>query len=128
MKKRNRTVNKKLIDAAIAYVGSSYLDLSRRVDPPVTRPRISQIMNGGHENERIMRQITELLQPVFDKLADEIMYIDLLNTQLQDYFFPRVYHESVGLHKQGEDLSRFPVTEEKNNDQTGSPEVYGGEE
>ena len=95
MKKIKRTVNKKLVDALLGYAGSSFQDLADRVDPPVSRPAISNIMLKETCNERLQKQVTELLRRAAADLAFEIE--NLYEMDIFDALFPPVCvnHESV---------------------------------
>lgn len=93
MKKIKRTVNKKMVDALIGYAGMRFQDLADRMDPPVARPSISNIMLNDTANERLQNQVTEVLRPVVAELASELR--QLHDADLLDALFPCVYHESV---------------------------------
>jgi len=97
MKKSKRAVNKKLAGALIGYARSSYQNLAGRMEPPVSRPMISQIMLDATCNERLMNQVTEILRPAAADLAAEIAH--LYGQDLLDVLFPPVCvdPESVAL-------------------------------
>ena len=110
MKKPKRAVNKKLAGALIGYARSSYQNLAGRMEPPVSRPMISQIMLDATCNERLMNQVTEILRPAAAALMGELF--NLVNgarsaPDLLDVLFPPVCvdPESIGL----------PVTEGNHN-------------
>ena len=91
MKKPKRNVNKELLGALLGYAGSSYQDLARRMDPPVSRPMISQIMLDETCNERLMTQVTEILRPALADLMSETFRYQTLSTQVFfDVLFPPV--------------------------------------
>jgi len=111
MKKQKRNVNKELIGALIGYAGSSYTDLANRMDPPVSRPMISQIMLDETCNERLMNQVTEILRPAAADLAVKIH--NLFGQDLLDAIFPRVHPESVAPTETEKDSPDFPERKEK---------------
>ncbi|MBA7582940.1 hypothetical protein ES708_24878 [subsurface metagenome] len=88
MKKPKRIVNKKLLGALIGHAGTSYQDLANRMNPPVSRPLISQIMLAETCNERLMTQVTEILRPAFEDLTHEVLHVD--RNSLLDHLFPLV--------------------------------------
>lgn len=92
MKKPKRNVNKELLGALLGYAGSSYQDLARRMDPPVSRPMISQIMLDETCNERLMTQVTEILRPAAADLAFEVE--NLYDQDLFEALFPLVSQDT----------------------------------
>jgi len=94
MKNNKRSVNRKLINALIAYEGLDLLKIGQQCDPPVSRPAICMFLNGSGgyaPGGRLAKQIAEILRPGINPLFDELSLIHMLTPS--ELLFPTVYQE-----------------------------------
>jgi len=130
MEKNKRKVNKKLIQALLAYGGLTYTHIGQRCDPPVTRMAICIFLGGGYVGgERLREQIAVMLDPILDDMIDEVHADSSFRPYPRDIskiLFPQVNNGEPAMNIQEESIVNLHVKEGENHaSETCTPGMCG---